>query len=66
MNQIDKKIVCAYLYSITRYGYPPKASDTHMVYLLLKTTILSLKGGYGRPSRMCGLVVRHMEVEILF
>jgi sugar phosphate isomerase/epimerase len=28
MNKINEKIVCAYLYSITKYGYPPKASDT--------------------------------------
>ena len=28
MKKIDKRIVCAYLYSITKYGYPPKASDT--------------------------------------
>ena len=27
-NKINEKIVCAYLYSITKYGYPPKASDT--------------------------------------
>ena len=28
MKKIDKRIVCAYLYSITKYGYPPNASDT--------------------------------------
>ena len=28
MKKIDKRIICAYLYSITKYGYPPKASDT--------------------------------------
>ena len=28
MKKIDKRIVCTYLYSITKYGYPPKASDT--------------------------------------
>ena len=28
MKKIDERIVCAYLYSITKYGYPPKASDS--------------------------------------
>lgn len=28
MKKINDQIVCAYLYSITKYGYPPKASDT--------------------------------------
>ncbi len=27
-NKIDPKIVCAYLFSITKYGYPPKAAET--------------------------------------
>jgi sugar phosphate isomerase/epimerase len=28
INRISEQIVCAYLYSITKYGYPPKASET--------------------------------------
>lgn len=28
MKKINDQIVCAYLYSITKYGYPPKASDS--------------------------------------
>ncbi len=28
MKQISKNIVCAYLYSITKYGYPPAAENT--------------------------------------
>lgn len=28
MNKINEKIVCAYLYPISKYGYPPKASET--------------------------------------
>lgn len=28
VDKINGNIVCAYLYSITKYGYPPKASDT--------------------------------------
>lgn len=28
MERINNKIVCAYLYSITKYGYPPRASDS--------------------------------------
>jgi len=24
----DKQIVCGYLYTITKYGYPPKAENT--------------------------------------
>ena len=27
-RRIDNKIVCAYLYTITKYGYPPPAADT--------------------------------------
>lgn len=29
-NKISDQIVCAFLYTITKYGYPPKASDTLM------------------------------------
>ena len=28
MKKFDSRIVCAYLYSITKYGYPPKTSDS--------------------------------------
>lgn len=28
MKKFNDQIVCAYLYSITKYGYPPKASDS--------------------------------------
>ncbi len=28
MNNINERIVCAFLYSITKYGYPPSASKT--------------------------------------